>query len=137
MLLRQIADYTLAVDRIGSPSSSMSLGPATRQSALATCRRWPDRARQVASPGQASSPSFRTTSQGRWPHPGRAQNVKANTLGAKCRFEPIEPPWQAIREWIPDDDAEPSFDLFDQRPASGKPVEIPREDGNILVLDGD
>ena len=40
-------------------------------------------------------------------------------------FEPIEPPWQAIREWIPDDDAEPSFDFFDQRPASGKPVEIP------------
>ena len=23
---------------------------------------------------------------------------------------PIEPPWQAIREWIPDDDTEPSFD---------------------------
>ena len=45
-------------------------------------------------------------------------------------FEPIEPPWQAIREWIPDDDAEPSGDLFDQRPDSGKPVEIPREDGS-------
>ena len=40
-------------------------------------------------------------------------------------FEPIEPPGQAIREWIPDDDAEPSFDLFDQRPTSGQPVEIP------------
>ena len=52
-------------------------------------------------------------------------------------FEPIEPPWQAIREWIPDDDAELGFDLFDQRPASGKPVEIPREDGTILVLDSD
>ena len=52
-------------------------------------------------------------------------------------FEPIEPPWQAIREWIPDDDGEPSFDLFDQRPESGKPVEIPREDGTILVLDSD
>ena len=51
-------------------------------------------------------------------------------------FEPIEPPWQAIREWIPDDDAEPGFDLFDQRPAAGRPIEIPREDGNILVLDG-
>ncbi len=50
-------------------------------------------------------------------------------------FEPIEPPWQAIREWIPDDDAEPSFDLFDQRPTSGQPVEIPRADGTILVLD--
>jgi hypothetical protein len=52
-------------------------------------------------------------------------------------FEPIEPPWQAIREWIPDDDAEPSFDFFDQRPASGQSVEIPREDGTILVLDPD
>jgi hypothetical protein len=37
----------------------------------------------------------------------------------------FEPPWQAIREWISDDDAEPGFDLFDQRPDSGKPVEIP------------
>jgi len=52
-------------------------------------------------------------------------------------FEPIEPPWQAIREWIPDDDAEPGGDLFDQRPDSGKPVEIRREDGSILVLDSD
>ena len=52
-------------------------------------------------------------------------------------FEPIVPPWQAIREWIPDDDAEPSFDFFDQRPDSGKPVEIRREDGSILVLDSD
>ena len=51
--------------------------------------------------------------------------------------EPIEPPWQAIREWIPDDDAEPSFEFFDQRPDSGKPVEIRREDGSILVLDSD
>ena len=52
-------------------------------------------------------------------------------------FEPIEPPWQAIREWIPDDDAEPGDDLFDQRPDSGKPVEIRREDDSILVLNGD
>ena len=52
-------------------------------------------------------------------------------------FDPIKPPWQAIREWIPADDAEQEFDLFDQRPASRKPVEIPREDGNILVLDSD
>jgi hypothetical protein len=37
----------------------------------------------------------------------------------------IEPLWQAIRESIPDDDAEPDFDLFDQRLASRKPVEIP------------
>ena len=51
-------------------------------------------------------------------------------------FEPIEPPWQAIREWIPADEGEPGFDLFDQSPDSGKPVEIRREDGTILVLDG-
>ena len=57
-------------------------------------------------------------------------------------FEPIEPPWQAIREWIPaNDDAAPDFDLFDQRlelrlrpPWAG---EAPREDGSILVLDLD
>ncbi len=30
-----------------------------------------------------------------------------------------------------------SFDLFDQRPDSGKPVEIPLEDGETLVLDSD
>jgi hypothetical protein len=51
-------------------------------------------------------------------------------------IEPIEPPLQAIREWIPDDDGEPGGDLFDQRPTSGKGVEISREDGFILVLDG-
>ena len=28
--------------------------------------------------------------------------------------EPIEPPRRAIREWIPTDDGEPGFDLFDQ-----------------------
>ena len=27
-------------------------------------------------------------------------------------FEPIEPPWQAIKEWIPDD--EPNLDWFNQ-----------------------
>ena len=43
----------------------------------------------------------------------------------------------AIHEWIPDDDTEQEFDLFDQRADSGKPVEIPREDSTILVLDGD
>jgi len=51
--------------------------------------------------------------------------------------EPVEPTWQAIRGWIPDDDAAPHFDLFDQRPASRKRVEISREDGSILALDSD
>ena len=65
--------------------------------------------------------------------PGRAhQTGRANQT-----FDPIELPWQAIREWIPDDDAEPCADLFDQRPDSGKPVEIRRKDGSILVLDSD
>ena len=45
------------------------------------------------------------------------------------------PTWQTIREWIPADDAEPDFELFDQRTDSDKPAEIPREDGSILVLD--
>jgi len=48
-----------------------------------------------------------------------------------------EPPWQAIREWIPADDEDPGFDLFDQRTESWKTVQIPREDGCILVLDLD
>jgi hypothetical protein len=60
--------------------------------------------------------------------------------------EPIEPPWQAIKEWIPDDepdlnwfnqerppsDSEP--DSFDQSP-DWKPQEIPLGDGRTLVLD--
>jgi hypothetical protein len=50
-------------------------------------------------------------------------------------FEPIEPSWQAIRECIPDDDAEHTGYLFDQRPVSSLPVEIHRQDGSILVLD--
>ena len=45
-------------------------------------------------------------------------------------IDPIEPPWQAIREWIPDDDVEPAGDLFDQRTESGKRVEIRRKDGS-------
>jgi hypothetical protein len=50
-------------------------------------------------------------------------------------FEPIEPPWQAIREWIPDDEAPAQADWFDQRAVSGKAVEISLEDGSTLVLD--
>ena len=52
-------------------------------------------------------------------------------------FEPIEPPWQAIREWIPDDDGDPVFDLFDQRTDARQPALIPCEDGCILILDLD
>ena len=61
-------------------------------------------------------------------------------------MEPIEPPWQAIKEWIPDDDpdlnwfnqerdptgAEP--ECFDQSP-TWQPKEISLGDGRTLVLD--
>jgi hypothetical protein len=61
-------------------------------------------------------------------------------------MEPIEPPWQAIKEWIPDDDpdlnwfnqerqppgAEP--ESYDQSP-TWQPKEIPLGDGRILLLD--
>jgi hypothetical protein len=61
-------------------------------------------------------------------------------------MEPVEPPWQAIKEWIPDDDpdlnwfnqerqpkgAEP--ESYDQSPA-WQPLEVPLGDGRILVLD--
>ena len=55
-------------------------------------------------------------------------------------FEPIEPPWQAIRAWIPaDDDEAPATDtpeLWDQStsPASEAP-EIDLGDGRTLVLE--
>jgi hypothetical protein len=39
-------------------------------------------------------------------------------------FEPIELPWQTILEWIPDDDADPTGDLFAQRPVFSTPLEI-------------
>ena len=37
----------------------------------------------------------------------------------------------------PDNDTELGFDRFDQRPSSGTPVEIPLEDGLILIPDSD
>jgi hypothetical protein len=61
-------------------------------------------------------------------------------------MEPIEPPWQAIKEWIPDDDPELNWfnqerqpastelESFDQSPA-WQPKEIPLGDGRILVVD--
>ena len=61
-------------------------------------------------------------------------------------MEPIEPPWQAIKEWIPDDD--PDLNWFNQerqptgaepesydQSATWQPKEIPLGDGRILVLD--
>ena len=61
-------------------------------------------------------------------------------------MEPIEPPWQAIKEWIPDED--PGLNWFNQErvPTSvevenydqsptWQPVEVSLGDGRILVLD--
>ncbi len=55
-------------------------------------------------------------------------------------FEPIEPPWQAIKQWISADDDEPSFhwqDAHHSNESSWKPREIPLDDGRILILDAD
>jgi hypothetical protein len=61
-------------------------------------------------------------------------------------MEPIEPPWQAIKEWIPSDEpaldwfhrprnpSNPDPDGFDQSPA-WKPEEIHLDDGSTLVLE--
>ena len=61
-------------------------------------------------------------------------------------MEPVEPPWQAIKEWIPDDEPDltwfnqarkpeyPEPDDYDQSPA-WKPEEIPLGDGRTLVLE--
>jgi hypothetical protein len=61
-------------------------------------------------------------------------------------MELIEPCWQAIKEWIPDDDPalnwfnqerQPSgseAECYDQRP-TWQPVEVSLGDGRILVLD--
>ena len=55
-------------------------------------------------------------------------------------FEPIEPPWQAIKQWIPTDDDEPSFhwqDTHHSNESQWKPREVPLDDDRILVLDVD
>ncbi|MFL2658557.1 MAG: hypothetical protein ACJ0HK_07330 [Akkermansiaceae bacterium] len=61
-------------------------------------------------------------------------------------MEPIEPPWQAIKEWIPDID--PGLNWFNQerdpinvgvesydQTLTRQPVEVSLSDGRILVLD--
>jgi hypothetical protein len=61
-------------------------------------------------------------------------------------MEPVEPPWQAIKEWIPDDEpdltwfnqprkpSEPDPDWSDQSPAWQAP-EVPLGDGRTLILE--
>ena len=62
-------------------------------------------------------------------------------------IEPIVPPWQAIKEWIPDDEpyldwfnrprnpSDPDPDGFDQGPSMENPRKSHLEDGRILVLE--
>jgi hypothetical protein len=61
-------------------------------------------------------------------------------------MEPIEPPSQAVKEWVPDDEPDldwfhrprnpsnPDPDGYDQSPA-WKPEGIQLDDGRILVLE--
>jgi len=61
-------------------------------------------------------------------------------------MEPIDPPWQAIKEWIPDDEPDldwfnrprnssnPDPEGFDQSP-TWQPEEIQLDDGRTLVLE--
>ncbi len=55
-------------------------------------------------------------------------------------FEPIEPPWQAIKQWIPADADEPAFrwqDTHQSNECAWKPKEVPLGDDRVLVLDAD
>jgi hypothetical protein len=61
-------------------------------------------------------------------------------------FEPIEPPWQAIKQWIPADDddhvavagvGDPGWDAHHRNESPWKPKEVPLGDDRILVLDAD
>jgi hypothetical protein len=55
-------------------------------------------------------------------------------------FEPIELPWQAIKQWIPADDDEASFHwqgANHSNESSWRPKEVPLGDDRILVLDAD
>ena len=75
-----------------------------------------------------------------------ARRVSPPTGRANQTMEPVEPPWQAIKEWVPDD--EPGLDWFN-RPRDPTPTEegstdqrsiwCPEEarldDERILVID--
>ena len=75
-----------------------------------------------------------------------ARRVKPPAGRVNQTMEPIEPTWQAIKEWIPDDEpnldwfnrlrnpSEPDPDWFDQR-LIWKAPEILLDDGRTLVLD--
>ena len=79
-------------------------------------------------------------------HGATGQASGTASLINKRTFEPIEPPWQAIKEWIPDAEPdltsfnqsrkplEPDSDWFDQSPA-WQASDVPLEYGRILVLE--
>jgi hypothetical protein len=54
--------------------------------------------------------------------------------------EPIEPSWQAIKQWIPAADDQPSFhwqDTHHSKESSWKPMEVALGDDRIRALDAD
>ncbi|MCX6874186.1 MAG: hypothetical protein NTW21_10315 [Verrucomicrobia bacterium] len=60
-------------------------------------------------------------------------NPSTRSAIVRKTFEPIDPPWRAIKEWIPDDE---SPDRWDQRPhPAWQPVEIPLDDERTPVLE--
>jgi hypothetical protein len=75
-----------------------------------------------------------------------ARRVSPPAGRANQTMEPIEPPWVAIKEWIPDDEPDLNWfnqerdptgagpECFDQSP-NWKPQEIPLGDGRTLVLE--
>ena len=75
-----------------------------------------------------------------------ARRVKPPAGRVNQTIQPIEPTWQAIKEWIPDDEpnldwfnrlrnpSEPDPDWFDQR-LIWKAPEILLDDGRTLVLE--
>ena len=79
-------------------------------------------------------------------HPASSPTTAAFDIETMESIEPIEPPWQAIKDWIPDDEpdlnwfnqkrdttgAEPEY--FDQSPA-WQPEEVPLGDGRTLILE--
>jgi hypothetical protein len=57
-------------------------------------------------------------------------------------FEPIEPPWQAIKQWNPADDdgvvaggSNPDWAAPPSNESPWKPREVPLDEDRILVLD--
>ena len=63
--------------------------------------------------------------------------LSPTAAGTTLRHRDLRATLAGHRGWIPGDDGQPSFDLFDQRTECQKPVEIPLGDDRILVPDPD